>query len=68
MSSSIKPQRLIALYLILFSLLAVSLAGAEETPLPVATTTNTVQGIIRDTYMEVLQREPDEAGLQTYTQ
>jgi len=68
MSSSIKPQRLIALYLILFSLLAVSLAGAEETPLPVATSTNTVQGIIRDTYMEVLQREPDEAGLQTYTQ
>lgn len=51
----------------MLSLLAVSFVGAQEVPIPLATSTNIVQGIICETYLEILHREPDEVGLQTYT-
>ncbi len=68
MSSSTKPQRLIAYLSMLFALLTVAFAGDQEALVPLAASTGSVQRVIRDAYLDVLHREPDEVGLQTYSQ
>lgn len=68
MAISYKPRLLIAYLLILFTLLTIAYAVDQGNPVSLAASTDSVHRVIRDAYLDVLHREPEEAGLQTYTQ
>jgi len=63
-----KVKRCLVHCCFLLMLQMVSSLAAQEMLLPETTAPNRVEEMIRETYLEVLQREPDAGGLQTYTQ
>lgn len=67
MSSSTMPRRWIACLSIVLTLPTVAFAGDQEALTPLAASNDSVQREIRDAYLDILHREPDKAGLQSYS-